>query len=234
MIARGGACSGSIRGHGRVTLRDSRGLGTLPVVIPHLLASSTEWPSLTPAARRALVQSASELSDDGRVTLLGAFDLELVVGLVRELERRPAVMDPSRTALRRMRAELTEQHPGLRVDFFAEDLREFEVAEETGCAVVPSLTFRALLTRTAQEQCLRCIASSLPADGALVLHVDLLPDGLAEGRFPATVQVEGAANLYLADHDVETARELVVSQGFDLEDEVELGDGGRLLVARRS
>lgn len=189
---------------------------------------------MTAVGRAALIEAVLDHVEDGRVTLLGAADAELVRGVAVELDRALVVLDSSRSTLRRVRRDLEESDDAPAVDLYAEDLREFDVAEESDCAVVPSPTLRALLTRTAQLQCLRCIAGSLPQDGVVLLHVDLVPAGLEPGRVPGTVLVAGGTPFELADHDAAGLRAIVTEAGLTVSSERELPDGSLLLVARRA
>lgn len=209
-------------------------VGTLAGVFPPSLASSESWPAITATARAALVDAVLDHVDEGRVTLLGASDTALVTAIASELERALVVLDSSRSTLRRIRRELESRDRAPAIDLYAEDLREFDVAEESDCAVVPSLTLRALLTRTAQLQCLRCIADSLPQESVAVLHVDRVPDGLPDGRLPGTVLLESDTPFELASHDADTLRAIADEAGLVVTSHQSLADDSLLLVARRA
>lgn len=209
-------------------------VGTLADVFPPSLASSESWPAITATARSALVNAVLDHVDEGRVTLLGAADAALVTEIATELERALVVLDSSRSTLRRLRRELESSTDAPAIDLYAEDLREFDVAEESDCAVVPTYTLRALLTRTAQLQCLRCIAGSLPQESVVLLHVDTVPDGLPAGRLPETVLVESDTPFELADHDTDTLCAIAEEAGLSVTSRQALADDSVLLVARRS
>ncbi len=122
----------------------------------------------------ALAERTVAAAGPGRIAVMGAGRWSLIVSLARR-GANVVVFDPSRLTLGTARDAVENAGLVERVTFFAADPRDFVVPEGVDGALVPSFSWRVLLTREAQEQALECFRRAIRAGGSLCLDVDRLP-----------------------------------------------------------
>lgn len=123
----------------------------------------------------ALAERAHAALPEGRVMLLGAAR----PGLVRALAGARldlVVVDSSRTALRRLRDELSGDPTAL---LLAADPRELEIPGGVDAMLVSSALWRAVLLDTDRRHVLRGMSKELRENGLLLLELERLPRATA-------------------------------------------------------
>jgi ubiquinone/menaquinone biosynthesis C-methylase UbiE len=109
-----------------------------------------------------------------RIAVMGAGRWNLLVALAAR-GARVVAFDPSRLTLRTARDAAEIAKVADRVTFFAADPRDVAIPEGVDGALVPSFSWRVLLTREAQQQALECLFRAISPGGALCVDVDRLP-----------------------------------------------------------
>lgn len=122
----------------------------------------------------AVAARVSTCSRRGPVLVVGAGRPRLLVTLAR-MGISVIGVDSSRATLTRAREELEREGLLERATLFTADPRDMSVPGGAEAAIVPSLTWRAVVAREGRDQMLACIAKSLCGGGRLCLDLERLP-----------------------------------------------------------
>jgi hypothetical protein len=125
-------------------------------------------------ADEALADRTVAAAGASRIAVMGAGRWSLLVALARR-GARVVAFDPSRQTLRTARDAAEIANVADRITFFAADPRDFVIPDGVDGALVPSFSWRVLLTREAQQQSLECFRRAIAPGGALCLDADRLP-----------------------------------------------------------
>jgi SAM-dependent methyltransferase len=122
----------------------------------------------------ALADRTIAAAGASRIAVMGAGRWSLLLALAKR-GARVVAFDPSRLTLRTARDAAEIADLADRVTFFAADPRDVVIPEGVDAALVPSFSWRVLLTREAQEQSVECLHRAIAPGGVLCVDVDRLP-----------------------------------------------------------